>query len=150
MDTIVKDYVDRAATSIKQAEDCLNGGDWPTSILRSAEAVEFTLKVAIRLVGGTYDRKHDVSDILVHHLPDFPPWFKDKIPRFGLLSRTLTSLSLYAKYGDEMLSASPKALFSESEAKAYLNSASEVLNECLRLQREKESTWFYSQQTKAQ
>ena len=118
--------------------------------MRSAEAVEFTLKAVIRLVGGTYDRKHDVSDTLAHHLPDFPPWFKDKIPRFGLLSRTLTSLSLYAKYGDEMLRASPKALFSESEAKAYLNSASEVLNECLRLQREKESAWLYSQQTKAQ
>jgi HEPN domain-containing protein len=139
MDAVVGDYVDRAATSIKQAEDCLGRGDCPTSVLRSAEAVEFALKAAIRLVGGAYDRKHDVSNALAKAFPDFPPWFKDKVPRFRLLSRIFTSLSLDAKYGDEMLGTPPKVLFSEREARAYLESASEVLNESLRLLREKGS-----------
>jgi len=138
MDAISKGYLDRAAISIKQAEGCLKQGDHATCILRSAEAVEFSLKAAIRLVGKTHERKHDVSGMLVKILQDFPPWFQVLVPRLALLSRTLTSLSIPAKYGDEMLGAAPKILFSQSEGGAYLESASEVLNDCLRLARERE------------
>jgi len=150
MGAIVTDYLNRASTCIKEAEDCLRRGDYPTSILRAGEAVEFALKAAIRLVGQNYDRKHDVSAALAKSFQSFPPWFKDKVPRFRSLSRTFTSLSLDAKYGDEMLDAPPKALFLESEARIYLESAREVLNECLKLQREKESDQLYSRQSKIQ
>jgi len=150
MDAIGKDYLDRAAISIKQAEGCLKQGDQATCVLRSAEAIEFSLKAAIRLVGKTHERKHDVSGTLVKILQDFPLWFQVLVPRLALLSRTLTSLSIPAKYGDEMLSAPPTILFSQSEGRAYLESASEVLNDCLRLARErkKEGAESYSQQAK--
>ena len=88
MGAIVTDYLNRASTCIKEAEDCLRRGDYPTSILRAGEAVEFALKAAIRLVGQNYDRKHDVSAALAKSFQSFPPWFKDKVPRFRSLSRT--------------------------------------------------------------
>ena len=150
MGAIVIDYLNRAATCVKQAEDCLRRGDYSTSVLRSGEAVEFALKAALRLVGQTYDRKHDVSAALAESFQSFLPWFKDRVPRFRSLSRIFTSLSLDAKYGDEILGAPPKALFFESEARIYLESAREVLNECLKLQREKESDQLYSRQSKIQ
>ena len=140
MDKMGRDYLNRAAMCLQQAQDCLSQGNYSTSVLRSAETVEFALKAALRFIGHSYKQEHDISAPLANAYEDFPPLFKDKVARFRLLSKIFTSLSLSAKYGDEILDTPPNALFSESDARYYLGNAAEVLNECLTLQSEMENT----------
>lgn len=130
---VSREYLDRAHFSLRQAEDCYRQLDWPLCIVRAAECVEFSLKGILQAVGAPYRQEHEVSGYLITVHEHFPEWFRDKLPRIGLISRTLTQLFLFAKYGDEALRAPPKRLFQRAEATAYLENAKEVYWGCDRL-----------------
>lgn len=130
---IGRSYLDRASILLQEARKCLDRVDWALCILRSAECVEFSLKAALLLVGASYRREHDVANPLAEHRNKFPEWFSAKVPRFVLISRIMTSISLSAKYGDEMLGSPPGNLFERHEAEAYLRTAEGVYGECNRL-----------------
>jgi len=130
---VSRDYLDRAYTSLREAEDSCKRFDWPLCILRSAECVEFSLKAILGIVVGDYKRAHDVSGDLISAYDKFPEWFRTKVPRISLVSRVFTFLSLPAKYGDELLKVSPKSIFERPEAQAYLDIAKRVYWDCNRL-----------------
>ena len=135
-DEVAKDYLQKAQTALRHAHECLDRADYSTSISRSSECVELSLKCALRLVGRIPSRSHDLRDDLKAALGQFPSWFQEKVPRFALLSRLTSELRLFATYGYEDYSAPPRALFSRAEATAYVDAATEVLNSCHRLQTE--------------
>lgn len=130
---VSRDYLARARILMGEAEEACKKWDWALSILRSAECVEFSLKAIVRLVASSHKREHDVSGDLANAFNKFPEWFKAKVPRMNVVSRTLTSLSIPAKYGDEMLNVSSKNLFERAEAEAYMTIARQVYNDCNRL-----------------
>lgn len=130
---ISRDYLERSRVLLREAEEACKRFDWALSILRSAESVEFSLKAIVRTVSNSHKREHDVSSDLANTMGSFPEWFQSKIPRMNLLSRTLTSLSIPARYGDEMLSVSPKTLFERAEAEAYLTIVKQIYYDCTRL-----------------
>lgn len=130
---ISRDYLDRARILLGEAEAACEKWDWALCILRSAECVEFSLKGIVRLVASSYRRRHDVSGDLANAFDKFPEWFKAKVPRISVVSRTLTSLSIPAKYGDEMLNVSARNLFERDEAEAYMKIAKQVYYDCDRL-----------------
>lgn len=130
---VSRDYLDRAYNSLREAEDSHKRWDWPLCILRSAECVEFSLKAILRVVVGDYKREHDVSGDLIGAYDKFPEWFKAKVARISLVSRVFTFISLPAKYGDELLKVSPKGIFEQPEAQAYLGIAKQVYWDCNRL-----------------
>ena len=78
-------------------------------------------------------REHDVSGDLINVCDKYPDWFKAKVPRISLMSRILTSLSIPAKYGDEMLNVSAKNIFERPEAEALMGIAKQVYYDCDRL-----------------
>jgi len=130
---VSRDFLDRASTSLREAEDSSKKFDWSLCTLRSAECVEFSLKAILGTVVGDYKRSHDVSGDLINAYDKFPEWFKAKVPRISLISRLFTLLSLPAKYGDELLKVSPKNIFERPEAQAYLDVAKQVYWDCDRL-----------------
>lgn len=130
---VSRDYLERAHTLLGEAEEACKKFDWALSILRSAESVEFSLKAIVRVVSSSHKREHDVSGDLANVVDRFPGWFQVKIPRMNVVSRTLTTLSIPAKYGDEMLGVSSKSLFERTEAEAYLSIAKQVYFDCNRL-----------------
>jgi HEPN domain-containing protein len=130
---VSRDFLDRAYTSLREAEDCTKKFDWPLCTLRSAECVEFSLKAILGAVVGDYKRVHDVSGDLISAYDKFPEWFKVKVSRISLISRLFTFISLPAKYGDELLKVSPKKIFERPEAQAYLDVAKQVYWDCDRL-----------------
>jgi HEPN domain-containing protein len=130
---LCRDYLDRAHISLKEAQESLLRRDWPLCILRSAECTEFSIKAILRLSASEYKRDHDVSGVLVSSYTKFPEWFQSKIPRISLFSRVYTFISLQAKYGDELLKASPKTLFDHPEAQAFLNFSRQTYYDCKKL-----------------
>lgn len=130
---VSRDFLDRAYTSLREAEDCGKKFDWPLCTLRSAECVEFSVKAILITVVGNYKRDHDVSGDLINAYDKFPEWFKAKVPRISLTSRLFSLISLSAKYGDELLKVSPKSIFKQIEAEAFRNVAKEVYWDCNKL-----------------
>lgn len=130
---LCRDYLDRASNSLREAEDSSKRYDWPLCVLRSAECVEFSLKAILRLIASDYKREHDVSGVMINAYDKFPEWFKIKVPRISFVSRVFTQISLTAKYGDELLKASPKIIFEQPEAQAYFGIAKQIYFDCSRL-----------------
>ncbi|MHB8105708.1 MAG: HEPN domain-containing protein [Dehalococcoidales bacterium] len=130
---LCRDYLDRASSSLREAEESLRRYDWPLCVLRSAECVEFSLKAILRLADSEYKREHDVSGVLINAYDKFPEWFRAKLPRISLFSRVFSYISLSAKYGDELLKVSPKMLFDRPEAQAYLEFTRQTYHDCYRL-----------------
>ena len=134
MYNVAKDYLDKARTSLDQAEQCLNQFDYSTSIHRISECIELSLKAVIKLITSeSPSHTHDVSGDLGRILDKFPEWFKERVPRFALLSKIVADLRLFAIYGYEAMNAPAKKLFSRYEAEAYIEGAKEVLCDCERL-----------------
>ena len=132
------DYFEKARTSLSQAEERLNRLDYSTCTFRAAECIELSLKAALLLLGKIPPHKHDLSDDLGTAYSELPEWFRERAPRFALVSRITSFLRTHATYGYEAMSASPKKLFTEHEAKACIEDAEEVLEDCRRLFHEKQ------------
>ena len=131
---VVRDYLDKVRTSLDQGEECLERSDYSTSIQRVSECIELSLKAVIRLVTSeSPSRDHNVSGDLESCLDKFPEWFKERTARFALLSRITSTLRIFAIYGYEAMNAPAKGLFSQYEAKAYIEGAKEILRDCERL-----------------
>jgi HEPN domain-containing protein len=130
---IAQDYLIKARTSFHQAEECLKVFDRSTSISRALECIEFALKSALLALGKTYSYEHRVDGALKSAYPDFPEWFKEKVARFALISEITSRFRSRAAYGDLGLNTPAKDLFSDYEAKAYVEDAREVLQYCERL-----------------
>ena len=132
---MARDYLDRAGALVLQSRQLYERADWALCIARAAEAVEFSLKAAIRGVGGGHKLSHDVSGDLLNqdNYQRFPSWFQEQTARFSLISKILSELYPRARYGLEVLDAPPSQLFMAHEAEAYLKNAEEVYYACSRL-----------------
>ena len=128
---VPRDFLERAGICLNEAEQCLYRSDYPTCIERTGECIELALKAAITLAGETYSREHHtVPEDLEKARDKFPEWLKEKVPRFALVSKITNFLFLYAKYGYEAMQAPSKKLFSQHEARAFVEDAREVLRDC--------------------
>lgn len=127
------EYLQRARSLIEEAQRGLERLDYALCLIRSAESVEFSLKAALLAMGESHELKHDVSDDLYQTYPTFPDWFKEKVPRYILISKTLTVMSLPAKYGDQKLRIPPRQMIQLPEATAYIEIARDVQANCERL-----------------
>jgi HEPN domain-containing protein len=79
---LAEEYLRRAERYLKEARNAYAEGDFPTTIRRSQESVELSVKAALRLLGIEYPRKHDVSDVLdqIVGLEALPGYFREAVP----------------------------------------------------------------------
>jgi len=129
------DYIGRAYRTLIEARNALNYGDYPLTVRRAQEAVELSLKAALRLLAVEYPREHDLRDVLleVAETRELPQWFRDELGFMGSVSSDLARKRGLAFYGDEAALKPPSSLFSVEEASRALRDAERVYDNCRRL-----------------
>ena len=128
-------YVEEAARRVRFAELALREGAYAYCIRQCQEAVELSLKAALRLVCVEPPKWHDVGPVLVQFSDRFPEWFRELIPELAAISRWLRREREPSMYGDEELGLPPTRLYTEPYARKALEGARMVLDAVMRLLR---------------
>ncbi len=95
-------------------------------VRQSQEAVELSLKAALRLAGIDFPKQHDVSDVLTASSDKYPRWFVDAIPEMVRVSRELVQKRIPSMYGEELSGKGPGELFDRDDASSSLSDANRV------------------------
>lgn len=130
---MAKSYLRQAEERFKHAKEALESGNYPYTIRACQEAVELSLKAALRIVGIEPPKIHDVGPLLRKNSKLFPEWFRENINRMATISRTLRREREASMYGDEELSLPPDEIYCEDDAKNALSDCDFVFQNCKRL-----------------
>jgi HEPN domain-containing protein len=130
---MAESYLKQAGERLKHAEEALGRGSYPYVMRQSQEAVELSLKAALRLVGVEPPKWHDVGPILMQNRDRFPEWFREKIPKLASISRRLRREREASMYGDEETGLPPESLYTDEDAKEALSYANLVYEACIKL-----------------
>ncbi len=125
---MARSYIRQAEERVKHAEEALHGGNYPYVVRQCQEAVELSLKAALRLVGIEPPKWHDVGPVLRRELHRFPPWFQQHVPFLARVSRKLRRERELAMYGDEESGTPPNELYDYEDAREALEWAKQVLS----------------------
>ncbi|MHA1793245.1 MAG: HEPN domain-containing protein [Promethearchaeota archaeon] len=123
-----KDYLREASFRIDTAKQALDKEAFAYCVLQSQEAVELSIKAALRLIGVDYPKWHDVGKALSSALERFPEWFQENITGLAKISRSLAMQREAAMYGSEVGSKAPGSLFDNDDAKKSLENATFTFN----------------------
>jgi HEPN domain-containing protein len=129
---MAESYLRQAEERLKHAKEAL-GSNHPYVIRQSQEAVELSLKAALRTVGIEPPKFHDVGPILRENRGHFPEWFKEEIDKMATISRVLRREREPSMYGDEELSLSPDELYTLEDAKTAIDGCEFVFKNCKKL-----------------
>jgi HEPN domain-containing protein len=132
---LAEGYLRSAERYLREARNAYAEGDFPTTIRRSQESVELSVKAALRLLGIEYPRKHDVSDVLdqIVGLEALPGYFREAVPFVQEVVRRLAMVRGIAMYGDEETLTQPSRIFKGEDALRSVERAERVLDVCRRL-----------------
>jgi HEPN domain-containing protein len=132
---LAEEYLRGAERYLKEARNAYVEEDFPTTIRRSQETVELSVKAALRLLGIEYPRKHDVSDVLdqIVGLEALPGYFREAVPFVQEVVRRLAMVRGIAMYGDEETLTQPSRIFKGEDALRSVERAERVLDVCRRL-----------------
>jgi len=119
-----------AGHRIETARRALNQRKYAYCLRQSQEAVELSLKGALRLKGVEYPKFHDVSDVLLKSSELFPSWFSNQIDSFAKVSRNLSEKREASMYGFEELGQAPNQVVSRESARIAFESAHRVFRAC--------------------
>ncbi|MGQ9514062.1 MAG: HEPN domain-containing protein [Thermoproteota archaeon] len=123
-------YIKQAEERLHHASEALQREKYPYVIRQSQEAVELSLKAALRLVGIEPPKWHDVGPVLRQNSDRFPEWFKEEIPRYASISRRLRREREPSMYGDEETGLSPEEIYTKEDAEDALRSAKTIYMKC--------------------
>ncbi len=124
---LARSYIRQAKERFKHASEALETGNFPYVIRQCQEAVELSLKAALRLVGVEPPKWHDVGPILRREKNRFPKWFQVRIPELAYISRLLRKEREASMYGDEELGLPPEELYTRYDAEQALKFANSVI-----------------------
>lgn len=137
---LAMDYLNEAKLRLKAVKNEANEKAFAFSVRLSQEAVELSLKAALRLLGIDFPKWHDVGNIFLKEIDRFPDFFQNNIPKIASISKYLSSKRELAMYGDDKNNKSPSSLFNEKNAKDALRDAEycleKVENLCKQLLKE--------------
>lgn len=130
---LARDYLRRGEVRVRSAEMAQASGDYPDVVRFSQEAVELSLKAALRSRGVEYPKEHDVGKILLDVAGAFPAWFNERARELMEISSDLASKRAAAMYGLEQGSRSPEEIFGDADAVESLASARKVFDAVTKL-----------------
>lgn len=133
---LAKSNLRQARDRLKHAEEELESGDYPYIVRQCQEAVESSLKAALRLVGVEPPKWHDPGPVLRRERNRFPEWFREHIDEFASISRSLRKERELAMYGDEEAGIPAEELYTRYDAEQALNMAKKVLEHVEKLLQE--------------
>ena len=126
-------YLRQARARIETAERALKEENFSYSVRQAQEAVELSLKAALRLVGIEPPKWHDVGPILRRNRARFPSWFRELIDELAFISRQLRREREISMYGDEELGIPPDKIYNKFDAEKYFEGAKKVYETCQKL-----------------
>lgn len=130
---LAKSNLKQAEERLKHAREALETGNYPYVVRQCQEAVELSLKAALRLVGIEPPKWHDVGPLLKRERGRFPQWFQDLIDELASISRSLRKERELAMYGDEEIGVPPEELYTRKDATQTLENALKVVDVVTRL-----------------
>lgn len=130
---MARSYLRQAEERLKHSKEAFESGNYPFTIRTCQEAVELSLKAALRIVGIEPPKIHDVGPILRRNSNFFPEWFRREINRMATISRTLRREREISMYGDEELSLPPEEIYSAEDAEKAIQDCEFVVRNCKRL-----------------
>ena len=123
---LAKSNLRQARDRIKHAEEELDAGDYPYVVRQCQEAVELSLKAALRIVGVEPPKWHDPGPVLRREKNRFPDWFREHIDEFASISRSLRKERELAMYGDEEAGIPAEELYTRYDAEQALSMAKKI------------------------
>jgi HEPN domain-containing protein len=126
-DEIARAHLRQAEVILAEARSLLKREAWNLVVRRAQEAVELSLKAALRAVGVEVPRLHDVGATLKSHASRLPESSRSHLGALAEISRRLAREREMAFYGDEQSGTAPQALYSEGEAARALSDAEFVV-----------------------
>ena len=124
-ETLVKDYLDRAAVRLKAIEVLKQEKSWADVVRESQEAIELSLKALLRHCGIEVPRIHDVSPLLEENIQQLPDLIRPQVKKLSKISRDLRRDRELAFYGSEDLT--PSDFYRAEDGKEALASAKWVV-----------------------
>lgn len=120
---LAKYHFNGAKIRLETAENVINKKAYAYCVRQCQEAVELSLKAALRLLGIDFPKWHDVSEVFVSEKDRFPDFFQNNIPKIASISKSLASKRELAMYGDEERKKSPLDIFNKKIADEALKNA---------------------------
>jgi len=133
---LARSNIKQAIDRLRYAKEVLNRGNYPFVIRLCQEAVELSLKGALRLVGIEPPKWHDVGPVLKRERNRFPEEFRKYIDKLASISRSLRKERELAMYGDEVAGVAPEELYTRDDAVEYLEKAELVITKVIELYEE--------------
>ncbi len=130
---LAKSNLKQAEERLKHAREALESGNYPYVVRQSQEAVELSLKGALRLAGIEPPKWHDVGPLLRRERARFPQWFQELVDDLASISRSLRKERELAMYGDEEIGVPPEELYTRKDATQALEDALRVVEVVKRL-----------------
>ena len=130
---LAKSNIRQAIERLRHAGEALRSGNYPYTIRQCQEAVELSLKGALRLVGIEPPKWHDVGPVLKRERSRFPAGFRDYIDKLASISRSLRKERELAMYGDEVAGIPPEELYIRDDAVEYFEKAEFVVSKVVKL-----------------
>ena len=124
--SMARSYLRQAEERLHHARETLNRGNYAYVVRQCQEAVELSLKAALRFAGVEPPKWHDVGPILKRESSRFPDWFQAEIATLSRYSRVLRREREPAMYGDEETGATPEELYEKEDAEDALHKAEYV------------------------
>ena len=135
---MAKLYIRQAQERLYHAREALTRGNYPYVVRQCQEAVELSLKAALRIVGVEVPKWHDVGPVLRREEERFPDWFRSEVGRIARISRKLRREREPAMYGDEESGIPPDQLYYREDAEEAIQQAEYIYNMVERLLRSAE------------
>ncbi|MEM2637199.1 MAG: HEPN domain-containing protein [Candidatus Korarchaeota archaeon] len=126
-------YFLQAEERLRYIKASFKRGNYAYVVRESQEAVELSLKAALRAVGIEPAKIHDVGPLLVRHSNFFPEWFRENIEKMAAISETLAKEREKSMYGDEETLIPPNMLYTEENARSAMVNCEFVLKNCRKL-----------------
>ncbi len=123
---MARSYLEEARVRLETAERALEGGSYAYCVRQCQEAVELSLKAALRAVGVEPPKWHDVGPVMLNELGRFPPWFRERAEELAFISRWLRREREPSMYGDEETGIPPSRLYTRYHAARALADARRV------------------------
>ena len=120
---LAMDHFNGAKIRLETAENVINKKAYAYCVRQCQEAVELSLKAALRLLGIDFPKWHDVSEVFMSEKDRFPDFFQNNIPKIASISKSLSSKRELAMYGDEERKKSPSDIFNKKIADEELKNA---------------------------
>jgi len=120
---LAKDHLNQSKIRLKTAGNVINDKAYAYCVRQCQEAVELSLKAALRIVGKDFPKWHDIGVVLIKEKESYPKFFISEIDKLASISEFLASKRELAMYGDDDSKKSPSKLFNKEVAETALKDA---------------------------